>query len=161
MPSSHGSTSRIARAADTRFGVMIALNYLKKPCQSACKPGSVRDCSRDDYSSGTIVTNRLKQPTRAASVKTRLLACARNTAPIWSCSRWGLPCRFCCQKRGALLPHPFTLTLVSSANRCDRAVCFLWHFPWGHPRRTLSGTLYPWSPDFPLRAKAHSSHPAD
>jgi hypothetical protein len=26
---------------------------------------------------------------------------------------------------------------------------FLWHFPWGCPRRTLSGTLIPWSPDFP------------
>jgi len=35
----------------------------------------------------------------------------RNGAiPIWSCSRWGLPCRCCYQPRGALLPHPFTLT---------------------------------------------------
>ncbi len=33
--------------------------------------------------------------------------------PIWSCSRWGLPCRFCYQPRGALLPHPFTLTLFT------------------------------------------------
>ena len=31
-----------------------------------------------------------------------------------------------------------------------RAVCFLWHFPWGHPRRPLTGTVFPWSPDFPL-----------
>ena len=31
-----------------------------------------------------------------------------------------------------------------------RAVCFLWHFPWGRPRRRLSGTEFPWSPDFPL-----------
>ena len=30
-------------------------------------------------------------------------------APIRSCSRWGLPCRSCCQARGGLLPHPFTL----------------------------------------------------
>jgi len=30
-----------------------------------------------------------------------------------------------------------------------QAVCFLWHFPWGRPRRTLSGTVFPWSPDFP------------
>ena len=30
--------------------------------------------------------------------------------PIRSCSRWGLPCRPCCQRRGGLLPHPFTLT---------------------------------------------------
>src|SRR5262249_20190387 len=33
-------------------------------------------------------------------------------APIRSCSRWGLPCRLCYQRRGALLPHPFTLTLL-------------------------------------------------
>ena len=31
-----------------------------------------------------------------------------------------------------------------------RAVCFLWHFPWGRPRRRLAGTVFPWSPDFPL-----------
>ena len=30
------------------------------------------------------------------------------------------------------------------------AVCFLWHFPWGRPRRPLAGTVFPWSPDFPL-----------
>jgi hypothetical protein len=30
-------------------------------------------------------------------------------APIRSCSRWGLPCRPCCQGRGALLPHRFAL----------------------------------------------------
>ncbi len=30
--------------------------------------------------------------------------------PIWSCSGWGLPCHDCCQPRGALLPHHFTLT---------------------------------------------------
>src|SRR5438105_11379604 len=29
--------------------------------------------------------------------------------PIWSCSRWGLPCRLRCRRRGALLPHRFTL----------------------------------------------------
>ena len=29
------------------------------------------------------------------------------------------------------------------------AVCFLWHFPWGRPRRPLAGTVSPWSPDFP------------
>ena len=42
------------------------------------------------------------------------------------------------------------------------AVCFLWHCPWGRPRRTLSGTVLPWSPDFPPRAgnPARSGHPA-
>ncbi len=32
------------------------------------------------------------------------------------------------------------------------AVCSLWHCPWGRPRRTLSGTVLPWSPDFPPRS---------
>src|SRR3989440_3766441 len=32
---------------------------------------------------------------------------------IRSCSRWGLPCRLRCRKRGALLPHRFTLTAPS------------------------------------------------
>jgi hypothetical protein len=36
-----------------------------------------------------------------------------------------------------------------------RAVCFLWHCPWGRPRRTLSGTVFPRSPDFP----PHEGHP--
>ena len=37
------------------------------------------------------------------------LPVARRAAPIWSCSRWGLPCRFRCRSRGGLLPHRFTL----------------------------------------------------
>jgi hypothetical protein len=30
-----------------------------------------------------------------------------------------------------------------------QAVYFLWHFPWGRPRRALPGTVFSWSPDFP------------
>ena len=37
------------------------------------------------------------------------LPVARRATPIWSCSRWGLPCRFRCRSRGGLLPHRFTL----------------------------------------------------
>jgi len=33
-----------------------------------------------------------------------------NTAPIWFCSGWGLPCGICCQTPGALLPHPFSFS---------------------------------------------------
>ena len=42
------------------------------------------------------------------------------------------------------------------------AVCFLWHFPWGRPRRALPGTVFPWSPDFPpptRRRRAEGGHP--
>ena len=98
-----------------------------------------------------------------------------RSVPIRSCSWRGLPCGLCYQRPGGLLPHPFTLTpsfLASSPVsfvaipdgkpashffwNCsgpgatkDGAVSFLWHFPWGHPRRMLSGTVFPWSPDFP------------
>src|SRR5262245_52224393 len=49
--------------------------------------------------------------------------------------------------RWALTPpfHPCN----AEARRPRRAVCFLWHFPWGRPRRQLTGTVFPWSPDFP------------
>jgi hypothetical protein len=60
------------------------------------------------HSSGTSVAGRLKQPTREPlrAAGAAEAACS----PIWSCSGWGLPCRPCCQRRGALLPHLFTLT---------------------------------------------------
>lgn len=86
---------------------------------------------------------RLTQPTRTVGRKQPSKVSLR-TAPIRFCSRWGLPCRSCCQSRGGLLPHPFTLAAAEAA-----AVCFLWHFPWGRPRRPLAGTVSPWSPDFP------------
>src|SRR3954470_20845419 len=35
---------------------------------------------------------------------------------IWSCCRWGLPCRVCHHPRGALLPHHFTLAV----SRCKQ-----------------------------------------
>jgi len=38
---------------------------------------------------------------------------------------------------------------LSPLPRHAGAVCFLWRYPWGHPRRSLSGTLISWSPDFP------------
>ncbi len=58
--------------------------------------------------------------------------------PIWSCSRWGLPCRDCCQPRGALLPHRFTLTTPALQQRS--AVYFLLHFPWACAPQALPGT---------------------
>ena len=68
--------------------------------------------------------------------------------PIWHCSRWGLPCRRCCQPRGGLLPHRFTLTSCGA-----QAVCSLWRFPSGCPGRALPGTVALWSPDFPRGAR--------
>jgi len=50
-------------------------------------------------------------------------------APTWSCSRWGLPCRRRCRRRGALLPHHFTLAARRPERRTSSAVCFCGTFP--------------------------------
>src|SRR5581483_10215816 len=65
----------------------------------------------------------LGQPTRTASLTSlprryRLREPSASAVPIRSCSRWGLPCRRRCRRRGALLPHRFTLTaVVTQLNR--------------------------------------------
>src|SRR5256714_15289798 len=56
----------------------------------------------------------LEQPTRTASLTSPCGVIARRrtarvAVPIRFCSRCGLPCRFRCRTRGALLPHLFTL----------------------------------------------------
>ena len=125
--------------------------------QTACKPGSVPPRASpledgDGHSSGAPVAGRLVRPTRAAARRparrTRSLGCA-------------------CRSYLVLLPVGFSLPPPLPAARCaltapfhpcrparhagDRkAVYFLWHFPWGRPRRGLPGTAPPWSPDFPL-----------
>jgi hypothetical protein len=92
--------------------------------QPAYKPGSGWRAStartRDGHSSWMPVARHLQQPTRTARSghgPEALRACARKlrAAPIRSCSRWGLPCRRRCRRRGALLPHRFTLTAVKHA----------------------------------------------
>ena len=67
--------------------------------EPAGKPGSVVD----SHSSRARVTACLKRPTRERRGP-------RHGSPIWPCSGWGLPCRPCYHRRGALLPHLFTLT---------------------------------------------------
>src|SRR5277367_3572554 len=90
------------------------------------------------------------QPERQANGQGPAVFEAPRVAPIRFCSRRGLPCRRRCRPRGALLPHPFTLAFpLDGLSASDPAVCFLWRFPWGRPRRTLSGAVSVWSPDFP------------
>jgi len=80
------------------------LKVIKK--ESACKPGFVED----SHSSGIAVTGDLKRPTRkhggtpaATCVATFLF----GLAPGGVCHA-----AECCHRRGALLPHRFTLTGV-------------------------------------------------
>jgi len=129
-------------------------------CQTACKPGSVP--APQGSAAGRAMAIHLGRPLPGASRdrpgrrRGNPLAgghpkvAHRPAVPIWSCSRWGLPCRPRCRERGAPLPHPFALTGRPGLSARPRpAVCFLWHFPWGRPRRALPGTVFPWSPDFP------------
>ena len=67
--------------------------------------------------------------------------------PIWSCSEWGLPCHHCYQQRGALLPHPFTLTCVRERTIGGLLSAAL-SVGFRPPGVTWHSTL--WSPDFPL-----------
>src|SRR3989440_2680869 len=70
------------------------------------KPSSVYPLVRaDGHLSGIAVASHLVRPTRSSDDPGRV------SLLIWPCSDRGLPCRACCQTRGGLLPHRFTLTL--------------------------------------------------
>ena len=44
-------------------------------------------------------------------------------------------------ERGALLPHPFTLTAAAAFAAAAEAVCSLLHFPWARAPQALPGAL--------------------
>src|SRR3954463_2274189 len=89
----------------------------------ACKPGSVECRHSDGHSSGSAVARALEQPTRSV-----LVGVGHPSLPIWPCSHWGLPCHDCCQPRGGLLPHRFTLACAPGSPK-PSAVCSLLHCP--------------------------------
>jgi len=87
--------------------------------ERACKPNSVRRPRdrRGDHLSGPTVAGRLERPTRSSRDSPEANRTTRATSPAlpdrWlptrACWRWGLPCRRRRRRRGALLPHRFTL----------------------------------------------------
>jgi hypothetical protein len=90
------------------------------------------------HSSRRRIAPPLKQPTRATSGNTPICRPYSVLLPVGFAVPPPLP-----EARWALTP-PFH---CRGAKAC--ATCFLWHFPWGRPRRALPGTVVPWSPDFP------------
>jgi hypothetical protein len=74
--------------------------------------------------------------------------------PIWSCSRWGLPCRRVLPPARCALTAPFhpcrpqrlprrldrTCRPVPSRTAASWAVCSLLHFPWARAPQALPGT---------------------
>ena len=128
--------------------------------QPACKPGSVGRrfpfarrpflCDAGCPAPAATYPGGWSGQTGARPPLSRGQVCRSRAAPIRSCSRWGLPCRLRCRRRGALLPHRFTLAPLLSLSLPrfagegrvgDGRSHSLWHFPWGCPRRTLSGTV--------------------
>ena len=85
---------------------------------------------------------------------------SRHSSPIWSCSVWGFPCHRHHWRRGALLPHLFTLTppiiltgRTEPVKMMGGAVCFLWHSPSAPLERRRPDVIRHtalWSSDFPL-----------
>jgi len=64
------------------------------------------------------------------------------TVPIQSCSGWGLPCRRRCRKRGALLPHPFTLATPADEKPADGRFAFCGTFPGVAPAGRYPAPLF-------------------
>jgi len=107
-----GRKTRRVTADSVRAFTRHQRDLSKGLCQTACKPGSVPPAR--GQAAMTIPLDR-PLPDGSSSLPEQRRGnspAGPNPAPvpIWPCSRWGLPCHACYQPRGALLPHPFTLT---------------------------------------------------
>ena len=125
-------------------------------CQTVCKPGSVPPKSGDGHSSGTFVAERLARPTRAAARKARPAArLSPHRLPLLLGLAPGGVYPAAAVAGGAVRSYRTISPLPpSNPKRVDGlGGVFLWHFPWGRPRRGLPGTVPPWSPDFPPSAR--------
>jgi len=77
--------------------------------------------------------------------------------PSWPCSGWGLPSRRSHLRRWWSLTPPFHPYPRAGAG----AVCFLWHYPAGHPGSALPTTLPCGARTFLTGARPRRDRPAD
>ena len=125
-------------------------------CQPACKPGSVWPLRRGVGTRQPFLLGRTCVRPRATNPDDQP-GKGRGSRP--ASSLFGLApggvYLAAAVARGAVGSYPTLsplpcLAFPSTGDvNAGGAVCFLWHCPWGCPRRTLSGTVFPWSPDFP------------
>ena len=116
----------VVTTPEARLRLMPARSrWLKIKVESADKPGSVMD----NHSSGTTVTDSLKQPTRKRPR-------ARHMLPYLVLLRMGftLP-------RSVATRAVRSYRTISPLPSRSRAVYFLWHFPWARAPQALPGTL--------------------
>ena len=104
----------------------------KSPPQRAGKPNPVPFDSAADGTSlrVTIIPQARPSPEGSRSPPGDFGRAVLGRLPIWPCSVRGFACHRCCHRRGALLPHLFTLACLQAALKgCARAsaVCFLCH----------------------------------
>jgi hypothetical protein len=140
--------------------------------QPACKPGSVGYEARAPHVTAIPLERRLpgassNLPGRHDLDTDRERAALRRCVPRRPYSVL-LPVGFAVPPTlpptRCALTAPFHPCRAQRRTRRAAAVCFLWHCPWGRPRRMLSGTACPWSPDFPPRrpfGRCRSGRPAD
>jgi hypothetical protein len=108
--------------------------------QAACKPGSVHRKRPKPLPDGrSFLWDGPCGPPHATNPDGALRrACGAvshpTPIPIRSCSRRGLPCRTCRQARGGLLPHPFTLTLMTQGGLLSVALSLGFRDPLPRPR---------------------------
>ena len=122
----------------------------RKLDESACKPDSVTPCGAGDHPSATTVSGGLPRTlTRPAC---DLPGSSGGPPSIASADARGRPlglapggvCRATTVTGRAVVSYTrrFTLTRTLSPDGAGfRAVCFLWHFPAGHPGWALPTTL--------------------
>ena len=112
-----GVSSRFHPRLKARFTSKNRISQ-KKTREKQAKTGEKRvrqSVSRVLYASkGCVVIIHLgcPLPDTSSNLPRRRPGNRSYAASIWSCSRRGLPCHCRYRQRGALLPHPFTLTLT-------------------------------------------------
>lgn len=123
-------------------------------CQSACKPGSGWPEDRSpDVTAIPLGRASLRassnQPGRRGT-ETCPSPLARKASSLFGFAPGGA-CHAVPVAGSAVRSYRTFSPLPRQESRSSQreAVRSLWRFPWGRPRRTLSGTVFPWSPDFP------------
>lgn len=104
--------SRIVSLRASLAVLLAELKYVAVNCTSKYPPVSLEDIY--DHSGRPIprILSALAGWDNHYSKRPTWSRTRATYGPVWPCSMRGLPCRVCCQTRGGLLPHPFTLTLA-------------------------------------------------
>ena len=122
----------------------------RKRAQTACKPGPVPALKSDGWPFVWDVRCRTPRATYpGGGAETRLPATPKSPGrpPLFGLAPGGV--YHAVPVAGDAVRSYRTLSPLPAGRKAAPAVCFLWHFPWGRPRRALPGTVLPWSPDFP------------